>query len=529
MLAPRQLPALKPEAESIDAGCGRRQNLALLLAAVAISAPWAALFSQLRFIWSVHDQYSYAWSVPWLAAVLFILRWRDRPPAEPAIHSGWLIFALLALLPLRLGEEATPEWSVANWSLALATLAAYLAFLFRAGGGNWLRWFAYPGLFALSAVPWPQRFELSLTNRLMQLVAQGTVECVTWFSVPAIREGNLIRLPTGYLSIEEACSGVSSLQSAMMITLFLGELYRLPAARRIVLICSGLALAVAGNFLRNILLCAIAARSGIPAVDVWHDPAGFGILVFVLVGACLLARCLHPERSISPSSVAPPRFPPFLAVGVLLWVFAVEVGVALWYRSHEGAPRGWDWSVRWPREARDYHETAIENRFQRVLLCSDGRAAAWQGSDGAAWKLYWLRWNPGRSAAQSARVHRPETCLQGSGSVLREDLGSRPLSLGGLVFPFRAYSFARGNHSFFVFFCLCEQGISDLITPGLRQDWSGWSRLQRAFTGQRNPGQQSLEFLVEGYARPEEAEASLARCLADLIQPNSVRGDLETK
>ena len=514
-------PASKSKFETVRIAGGIVPDLTCGLWAAALLGPWAVVFLQLRFLWSVHDQYSYAWSVPALAILLFSLRWRDRPPGERPHHSWWFLVPLLAIFPLRIAEEATPDWSVANWSLSLTVLALYLSLLQRAGGRKWLRWFAFPGIFALTSVPWPQRFEQSLTNGLMRWVARSAAEIAGWFSIPAVQEGNLLVLPAGCLSIEEACSGVSSLQATLMVTLFLGDLYRLPAGRRLILLGSGIILALAGNLFRNVLLCMVASRYGIRAAAAWHDPAGFSVLLFALMGSLLLALRLRRERPVAVAAASPPRVAASIATGVLVWLAAVEAGVEIWYRSHEAPHRGWDWSVRWPREAREYRESPIADRIQRTLLCNDGRAANWRGDDGSSWSLYWLRWDPGKTAAQSARQHRPETCLTGSGAVLKEDLGTRSLQAGRLRFPFHAFAFERGNSRFFVFFCLSEQGNADLGTPGLLQDYSGWSRLQRAFAGQRNVGQQSLEFIVEGYARAEDAQASLSRILPTLTEPET--------
>src|SRR5437879_6680512 len=94
---------------------------------------WLILWRQLSGEWSVNDQYSYGWFVPFFAVVLFWLRWEDAPKAreirgqksedtgqrtnngEPiannskarAIAIGIAIVALLVLFPR--SEEHTSE------------------------------------------------------------------------------------------------------------------------------------------------------------------------------------------------------------------------------------------------------------------------------------------------------------------------------------------------------------------------------------------------------------------------------------
>src|SRR5882762_6402736 len=51
---------------------------------VFFASLWLILWRQLSGEWSVNDQYSYGWFVPFFAVVLFWLRWEDRPKAREA-------------------------------------------------------------------------------------------------------------------------------------------------------------------------------------------------------------------------------------------------------------------------------------------------------------------------------------------------------------------------------------------------------------------------------------------------------------
>jgi len=48
---------------------------------IFFAALWLILWRQLSGEWSVNDQYSYGWFVPFFAVVLFWLRWEDAPKA----------------------------------------------------------------------------------------------------------------------------------------------------------------------------------------------------------------------------------------------------------------------------------------------------------------------------------------------------------------------------------------------------------------------------------------------------------------
>jgi len=68
-------------------------------------------------------------------------------------------------------------------------------------------------------------------------------------------------LGVGAVGIDEACSGVRSLQTAMMLSLFLGEMYRFGVLRRLALIGASLLFVLLANLSRTtFLVCAAFCR-----------------------------------------------------------------------------------------------------------------------------------------------------------------------------------------------------------------------------------------------------------------------------
>ena len=118
-----------------------------------------------------------------------------------------------------------------------------------------------------------------------------------------------------------------------------------------------------------------------------------------------------------------------------------------------------------------------------------------------------LTWGSGRTSTQSARIHRPENCLQGSGAILKKNLSPTIVEIEGTPLVFHSYLFHWQQAPLYVFYLLWEQGNRDLHV--LDQDWSGISRLQRIWIGQRNLGQQSVEIVLTGATSDEEARTAL--------------------
>src|SRR5438132_4529301 len=187
----------------------------------------------------------------------------------------------------------------------------------------------------------------------MRVVAAIASEAVTLFGIPARLEGSLIRVSSGLVGVNEACSGVRALQTALMIGLLFGELKRLSIWRRFVLFAGAIAIALTANLCRAVFLVWIAATRNISEVNRWHNLAGYAIIGLVFIGTLGLAYLLgkkkpsdavvagvppasmeqlQPTRLPLQSVVTPRSFPPSYFVFAFCWIVAVELGAHFWYR-----------------------------------------------------------------------------------------------------------------------------------------------------------------------------------------------------
>ena len=261
-----------------------------ILLFVVFGVAWYLLLKHLSVHWAVNPQYSFGLFGPIICAYLFLLRWMTRPPTGPAPSRGaeWVFWiAGFALLPTWLVEQPNPDWRVISWLLSLEVVILSLCGIYFLGGRSWLRHFAFSICFILTTVPWPPGVEELITQGLMRVSTLVTVHSLNLFNIPALHHGNIIELPAGFVGIDEACSGIRSFPAALMVSLFLGELYRMTWQRRVVLVICGVLIAFLCNVGRTFLLSLVAAKNGIEAVSNWHDSAGFTILTicfFVLWG-----------------------------------------------------------------------------------------------------------------------------------------------------------------------------------------------------------------------------------------------------
>jgi exosortase/archaeosortase family protein len=322
------------------------------------------------------------------------------------------------------------------------------------------------------------------------------------------------------LGMDEACSGIRSLQATLMISLFFGELYRASKLRRVALVLGGALIAFMCNIGRTFLLSAVAANSGIEAIANWHDPLGIAILVICLLLVWGFAHLISgplPNIPVSKIPAALP-FPWRLVSGLGAWVLLTLGGVEVWYRVHETKDTR-HWSIAWPVYKKDFSNLSISKRETDALACDTGRGAEWANEDGSRWTVFFFTWAEGPARSRIlARMHRPENCLPAAGYKLRQDRGAIAVKAKGLMIPFRALDFEYAGNQVYVFYCLWEDRSKQSDRPRIRDEWTRFAKLESVLLGERNLGQQVLEIAIFGYNNPEEAEAALYRDVAAMIQ-----------
>ena len=515
-------------AQAAPVSATKSKKTGWLIAIIVFALLWFELINQIRAEWWLNPQYNYGLTVPFLALYLFWRRWRNRPtPAAPAATMfaiAVIFFSAALFLPVRFIAEANPDWRLLSWVLAFAVVTLSLSFLYLIGGRAWLGHFSFPVLFFLVAVPWPVRIEQVVIQDLMRIVTAINVTFLQLAAVPALQHGNVIEVGTGFIGIEEACSGVRSLQATLMISLFLGELYFFSAIRRIALVTIGAGLAFVCNVVRTAILVWVGTRRGATGIEAWHDPAGLTILIVCLFGLWLVSlimlRCGKTPQIPSPPSSqnAPTHFSSGLLIGLAIWLLLIEVSVQIWYRAHQIAASS-RWAVHWPESENNYKPVAIAPEAESLLRYNEGGGAAWEGDDGHQWIMYFFKWLPGRTAARFVKVHRPDICLPASGRTMERDNGLRMIAVNGVNMPIRSYRFDDRGSPLHVFYCYWDARSSyESAAAAVAEDWSVWGRIRAALQGRRDIGAQILEIIVLGYQDDDEANAALVRELGRLVR-----------
>ena len=265
----------------------------LLWTPIVVSLAW--LINKASWFWNNNPDMQFGWVIPMLSGYLLFEGFEKRP----LIVGRWSVSSILSigvglafLFLTQIYQAAYGLTATSMAGLGLGFLAVSMGNLLYAYGMPGVKTFGFGLAFFLIALPIPSVIYGQIISTLQQGITIVNVEVLALLGTPASIQGNLVQLPTGVLGVDEACSGIRSLQSTVMATLFIGYLTLERFGFRSLLFVSGLLLAILGNLIRVFSLSYSASIHGIEAVDAAHDVAGWSILMFTVVGVGVLSWVL---------------------------------------------------------------------------------------------------------------------------------------------------------------------------------------------------------------------------------------------
>jgi exosortase len=472
----------------------------------------------------------------WAAALLIVYLWWERSAEQPAarprekLSPGWWILAVfmgLAALPMRLLLTPFALWPLMLWAyVALLVGGAALAAWLRAGWPG-VRWLLAPCGILVSALPWPAGFETFVIYPLREAMAGLAAEVSNLLGRPALAVGTTVRLPSGWVGIDEACGGIRSLQACLMMALFFGEWFRFSWSRRLVLIACGVGAALAGNFSRVLFLSLSAGSGGEAAVHRAHDTAGW-----VALGASLLitggaawrwAGWRWPEVvASSPASATPVRAPGTAWLAVLVGLLVVnEAGTRWWFargaREHAAVTR---WTVALPESHWSFVADPLGDFAAEMLRPDFFTSGHWQGERNLELAAYYIEWRRGQVARFLPFAHNPTVCLPLSGCELVESLEQIDVTWRGLDIPFQAYRFNRRGEDLWVAFTIWDPvRARPLAEPGEYDPRTWWTGRWAEVVERRENQPAQLLTLSLGNVRGEPRELLRSKLVELLTTP----------
>lgn len=411
--------------------------------------------------WSSSGDYHYGWLVLplalyflWKRGAYFDKGYFDILTGEEEDEGGWgawivVWVSLVLVLPLEVVRQTPIYWRPILWMIGFLAAANTWAVAWLAGGRTRVKVFLFPSVFMLAAIPWPTAVEGAISFPLMQLVTGWSVGLMHLLGYPATAAGTTISLPNCTIGVEEACSGLRSLQTGLLAALAAGELARLGVWRRVVLLGIAFVMAGAGNQMRVLILALAGANGGSDAVGRFHDGAGYLVLAVLLASVGLAAWLLSGREdgigrdagSAAPRCGGRERR---LAVGWLV----LAVGVAAFLGAH-----GWFW---W-REGLSAKPAPpllvpsgsggffVDDQVPKVILDvlhPDKYSYIREQVAGVPARVigYHFYWEPRKGNANQL-YHRPDHCMPGAGWRISGKVTREMIRIGGRDFHFNVFPF----------------------------------------------------------------------------------------
>lgn len=258
---------------------------------------WVQFFLALMPTWLAFPSYNYAWVALPLWCFLVFQRWTEIEvpwnfQTGGRVRSMFPFAVLLLSLPLfiiRPLEQVDQFWRLPIWLHAALVFSVTGLILVRGFGLKASKGLLQLSALALVLVPMPSVLEGAIAGNLTRIVTERVADLLPLTGYPIDQLGNAMLVKGAVLDVAEGCSGLRSFQASLMLGLFLGEFYRLPLVRRVILLGMALLLAMLGNGSRIYYLTTIAYRDGMEAEARVHGTAGALVVTFIYGGIGLLA------------------------------------------------------------------------------------------------------------------------------------------------------------------------------------------------------------------------------------------------
>lgn len=211
----------------------------------------------------------------------------------------FVLGAMAALFVFGLGVFLNSPW--------LSTIAAGIAgltWLYGRGGRSEVRRFAPACLLLATTLRLPLGFDEELILRLQRLTARLANLTLDVLGTPHLLAGNVIEIPGHRLLVEEACSGVNSLFSTLVCTVFYLLWTRRHPLMGLLLLASVPIWVLFGNAARVVAVAQLRFHGNIHAdVGRLHDALGLAVFLGILGFVYSTERLLTFYAAVLPPDV----------------------------------------------------------------------------------------------------------------------------------------------------------------------------------------------------------------------------------
>lgn len=262
---------------------------------ILLWAFWPALIGLIQR-WLHDARYSHGFLVPLLAVFVWWVHRRNHPisGSEP---SWWGMPILLGGAALRL----VGAYYYLDFFDGLSLLPILLGLVLLIGGWPLARPTAPAIGLLIFMLPLPYQLEGALSAPLQRIGTLASTFALQTLGLPAVSEGNIIRIDDLDIGVLEACNGLGMLSAFFAISTTVALVVRRPLLDRLVVFVSAVPIGVFMNLLRLTATGLVYAVVGAPAAQAFfHDLAGWMMMPLALAAVgfeLYLLRRLFPESA----------------------------------------------------------------------------------------------------------------------------------------------------------------------------------------------------------------------------------------
>ncbi len=234
--------------------------------------------NRLAHQWMNDDDMGHGVFVPVIAGFIVWQR-RDQLAALKMKPNPWGMLLVAVSGAMLVISTLGAELFTARLSFVFTLIGVVLTL----GGRPLARALAFPLFLLFFMVPIPAVIYSRITFPLQILASRLADAALNLFSIPVIREGNVLELANKKLNVVEACSGIRSLLSLTFLSLVYGYFFEKRVWVRTVLFFSTIPIAIIANGSRVTLTAMLTQVREDLAEGFFHEAQGWVIFMVALV------------------------------------------------------------------------------------------------------------------------------------------------------------------------------------------------------------------------------------------------------
>jgi exosortase D (VPLPA-CTERM-specific) len=378
------------------------------------------------------EAYSYCWLIPPVVVFLIWVK-RDKLASTPS-EPSWM-----GMLPIGVGivffwlGELSGEFFTLYISFWLMLVGLCLLHL----GWQKLKIIGFALFFSLTMFPVPNFINTRIMLQLRMISSKLGVAMIQAYGLPVAREGNIIDLGFTKLQVVDACSGLHSLISLIVLCLLIVYFFKDHIWKRVLLLLSSIPLAIFTNSMRIAMTAILYKHLGAGVAEgFFHEFSGlliFAICIPVLLIEMKVLEKLPPVQSNTASkleeigAITSGNSPvshdkkvlkhglllqPIFVVAVILLGTTLALSNTIDFREKIPAKKNLDQFPLKIGEWSAFKRLPLAQKFIVKLDLSEYVIINYQNRSGKKVNFYVAYYE---SQSKGASIHSPATCLPGSG------------------------------------------------------------------------------------------------------------------